>query len=442
MEEQKYQIRTNEKAIFEAFESSKVTALLGARRVGKTTLVEHYVTLHPDRTWAVFNMDRLGHRQRVINEELEVMIEEVTLKRIGGEEKIWVFIDEAQKCPELFDQIKLLYDKHKGTDRIKFILTGSAHLNLHQLTAETLAGRVELFYLREYSLLEIAQTQNRDVSIPVHNAIAMILEHNDPNKIEETFLELRPYQQLLSKALETHLLWGGLPEILEEQTDRYRLTYLENYLQTYLEKEIRELHSIGDLTLYQNLMRIIAEQTGSLRNDTKITQALGCSRNTLQKYRGYLSATLLYCEIYPYMNSSLKRLVKSPKAYLTNNGLVSYLTGVHDLVLLESTGLIRHRFENWFLNAIRTWTDTVAEYQMLHFWRTTTGAEVDFILRLGNTIIPFEVTYSSHRLNKKVRSLKTFMDDELKAPFGVYCYTGPFHYDTENNIYFLPPWMI
>ena len=88
-------------------------------------------------------MDVLGNRNRVSNEELELMIWQGARQKIGGPKKIWVFIDEAQKCPELFDQVKLIYDAHKGKNSVKFILTGSAHLNLHKLTAESLAGRVE-----------------------------------------------------------------------------------------------------------------------------------------------------------------------------------------------------------------------------------------------------------------------------------------------------------
>src|SRR3972149_559170 len=152
----KYIVRANESVLFESFERPLVTALLGPRRVGKTTLLEYYMQLDPARKWVYLNMDVLSQRTRVAAEELELMIETAALQKIGGQKKLWVFIDEAQKCPGLFDQVKIIYDTHKGRDHIKFILTGSAHLNLHQLTAESLAGRVELLHLREFNLKEMS----------------------------------------------------------------------------------------------------------------------------------------------------------------------------------------------------------------------------------------------------------------------------------------------
>ena len=160
-----YIFRENEKVFFESFEGNFVSALLGPRRVGKTTLVEHYIDLHPERTWVQFNMDERRQQQRIANGELLLMIEESALKKVGGEKKLWIVIDEAQKCPDLFDQIKLLYDKFKGQDKIKFIITGSAHLNLHKLVAETLAGRVDLLRLMEFNLRETARLFNKEMKL-------------------------------------------------------------------------------------------------------------------------------------------------------------------------------------------------------------------------------------------------------------------------------------
>lgn len=220
------------------------------------------------------------------------------------------------------------------------------------------------------------------------------------------------------------------------------MKYLGDYLQTYLEKDIRAIDSIGDLNMYQNLMKICAEVTGSVRDDKKIIDALHCSRITLSKYRDYLLATLQYTELFPYVKSSIKRLVKSPKGYLINNGLISYLTGIHDLAILKSTALIGHRFENWFLNEIQAWLDTQSENHQIYFWRTAGGAEVDFVVTLGRRVIPFEITYASQIETKKLNNLKGFMSDTPDAPIGVFCYTGPLLFNQEDRILFLPAWMI
>lgn len=428
--------------MFESFNRPFVSALLGPRRVGKTTLCEFFHSLHPDIVWVSLNMDVLSQRNRVVNEELELMIEQSALQRIGGGKKIWVFIDEAQKCPELFDQVKLIYDAHKSKDHIKFILTGSAHLNLHKLSSESLAGRVELLHLREFTLKEMTILQHEQLTLPQDNAFELIFNSKEPEKLQQVFLQLRPFQQLFQKSLEEYLVWGGLPEVLEENATTYRMRYLGDYLQTYMEKDIRAIETIGDLQLYQNLMKICAEHTGSLRDDKKVIDALHCSRNTFIKYRSYLSATLLYRELYPYMGSSIKRLVKSPKGYITNNGLVSYLTGIHDLQILKTAGIIGHRFENWFLNEVQTWLDSSFEHSQVSFWRTAADAEVDFIISFANQIVPFEVTYSSYVSSKKIRNLKGFMASNPEAQIGILCYTGEFSFDEENRIIYLPAWML
>ena len=438
----KYIVRANESFLFESFERPFISALLGPRRVGKTTLFEYYMSLHPERKWVRLNMDLLSQRNQVVAQELEPMIEQTALQKIGGPQKLWVFIDEAQKCPQLFDQIKFIYDAHKGRDHIKFLLTGSAHLNLHKLTAESLAGRVELLNLREFNHREMTHLLHQSISLPPTNIFDLIFNAPDMLTLKNSADHIRPFQNILEATLQEHLIWGGLPEVIEASSETLRLKYLGDYLQTYLEKDIRAIDSISDLHLYQNLMKICAEVTGSVRDDKKIIDALHCSRNTLSKYRDYLLATLQYTELFPYIKSSIKRLVKSPKGYLINNGLVSYLTGIHDLALLKKTGLIGHRLENWFLNEIQSWLDTQTANRQIYFWRTAAGAEVDLVVSLGRRIFPFEITYATQIEPKKFNNLKGFMAAEPETSLGVFCYMGPLSFDQENRILFLPAWMI
>lgn len=437
-----YIVRENEKDFFTSFEGTFVSALLGPRRVGKTTLVEHYIDAHPERKWVQFNMDERKQRQRIANEELLLMIEESSLQRVGGQEKLWIVIDEAQKCPELFDQVKILYDEFKDKNKIKFILTGSAHLNLHKLAAETLAGRVDLLRLREFNLREIARLLNQELVLVSDSAFQSIFNSQNIDSLQERYSSLRPFQKILSEALEQQLVWGGLPEVLQIESEKGRLRYLSNYLQTYLEKDIREIPSINDLNLYENLMKIMAEQTGSVREDQRVINALQCSRNTMQKYQGYLIATWQYVEIEPYIVNTLKRLVKSPKGFLRNNGLISYFTGIKDLSILNQTGLVGHRFENWFLNELSSFMDSIGDYYKICFWRTHSGQEVDFIVQIGEKIVPFEVTYSLQTIPKKIRNLKAFLKDNPNSNFAVYLYRGPMKFDHEDNILFLPAWMV
>lgn len=252
-----YVFRENEKDFFSSFEGMFVSALPGPKGVGKTTLVEHYMAIYPERKWVKFNMDERKQRQRIANDELLLMIEESSLQKVWSGEKLWVVIEEAQKCPDIFDQIKLLYDKFKDADKIKFILTGSAHLNLYNLVAETLAGRVDLLRLREFNLRETARLLNKELNSLHDNAFSLIFNSHNIDLFQELNSHLRPFQKVLMSALELQLVWGGLPELLQIESEKERFKYLSNYLQTYLEKDIREISAINDLALYENIMKIM-----------------------------------------------------------------------------------------------------------------------------------------------------------------------------------------
>lgn len=438
----KYTPRVNQDIIYKSLESSFVTAILGARRVGKSTLVEFYANQHDDRRWIFLNMDKRSERQMINDEHLNELIEQRAERKIGQKEKLWIIIDEAQKCPAVFDQVKVIYDEFKDKDAIKFILTGSGFLSLHQLSAETLAGRIQLHRLHEFSLRETVQLHRSDLQLPEVNVLDALLVEKPIEKLTSIQQLLNPFKLAIDSALTEELIWGGLPEVLKNPSVDERINYLSDYLQTYLEKDIRALDHISDLSLYQHMMEIIAQQTGSIRNDKKILESLGCSSRTLNKYRGYLLATLMYYELFPYIKSSLGRLVKTPKGYLNNNGLISYLTNCYEPKLLNTSGLIGHRFENWLLKELKIWLSRNPKKSELYFWRLHGGVEVDFIVDKGKLVLPFEITYGKKADSKKVKHLKMFLEKSKVTPFGVYVYNGTFHYDSTSKIIFLPAWML
>lgn len=436
----KYTKRIHEKRIFKAFASPMITAILGPRRVGKSTLIDHYISQQAGITAVRFNMDSMVEREQIKAGQLEVMILSSIRRHFEPNQRVWVTIDEAQKCPEIFEQIKILYDRYKDKDAIKFIITGSALLELHRLSAESLAGRINLYYLSAFSLAEAVNLMS-DVGInqSVFDLIDRGVEATEKDWREYIYA-LTPYSECLKQTLSELQLWGGLPEVLLLSDRNDRLDYLANYLQTYLEKDVRAIESITDLTLYRHLMDIVAEQTGSVRDDARILQALSCHRDTLNKYRGYLQATLMYQDVHPYINSTLKRLVKSPKGYLANNGLISFLLGIADIELLTKTGLIGHRLENWILNELDIWLNKNPGRHDIHYWRTTAGAEVDFVVHKPPYVFPFEITCSHLIESKKVRNLIRFREYEPKMQFGFYVYMGDFKFDAANKIIFIPAW--
>lgn len=433
--------RINQYEIYESFSSGFITAILGPRRVGKTSLVKAYVDKHPEYTWVLLNCDDFELRRKLSQQNvLQEIVVETAGQHITAEKKIWVVIDEVQKCPECFEQIKILYDTFKDKNAIKFILTGSALLELHRLSAETLAGRIALFYLAEFSLQESIALQQH-LPLPKQSIMEMLF-NNEADMLTQTITALSPLKPKLLDGLSEQLIWGGLPEVLQLDTPQQKTRYLSNYLQTYLEKDVRPITNITNLELYRHLLDVLAEQTGSVRDDTKLLESLHCARDTLKKYRAILSATLIYHELYPYITSSIKRIVKSPKGYLTNNGLITYLTGIDSIMLLEKTNTLGHRFENWLLKELQIVLARKSHRSTLHYWRLSNGKEIDFVVDYKPFILPIEVTYSTRIQPKKVATLTHFLSHEPKAPYAIYLYMGTYQWDPKHRIHYLPAWCV
>lgn len=432
--------RINSPVIIESLMSNFITAILGPRRVGKSTFIKWYIARNTDQKWVIFNMDVRSQRKKMADGGLHAEIEKQAFQKIGEDKKLWVAIDAAQKCPELFEQIKVIYDEFKDEDAIKFVLTGSTSLDLHNLSSESLAGRIELLNMREFTILETA-IFNHAIEIRDDSLLDALLDK--PENIFHIIEQMSPYQDILQEALEFQLVYGGLPEVIGLHSERERFRYLDQYIQSYLEKDVRKIAEITDLDLYQQLLEILSEHTGSLRDDKRVLESLGCARNTLKKYRGYLVATKVYHEIFPVMNDFLKRIIKSPKGYIRNNGIVSILTGLDDLVLLKKSGQIGHRLENWFLKELQVWLDREVKRHRIYFWHTIGGGmEVDFVVERKPQLIPFEVTYSTKVDSKKLRNLAVFMQKAKRAPTGFLIYNGDYLYKPDLNIHCIPAWAI
>lgn len=433
-----YSHRLLESVVFTAFEGPFITGLLGSRRVGKSTLISYFLERFPQSAVVELNMDKMAQRVEIQAGRLEDLILTTIKRPLQSNARVWVFVDEAQKCPELFEQVKVLYDEYKDQDVIKFILTGSARLELHRLSTESLAGRIQLFHLSAFGLSETLQLRwHLTIKESVFNLIESIA---DETAWQDYMLSLKPLRLDLIKSQQELIVWGGLPEVLSLQKTDMRLNYLSNYLQTYLERDVLSSAAISDLILYRQLMDIISEQTGAIRDDSRILQALSCHRDTLHKYRRYLEASLMYKEVYPYINSNLKRLVKSPKGYLINNGLIAYLQGIDKLDVLLKSGKIGAMTENWFLNELTIWLSQSSIRSEIYYWRTSSGMEVDFIVKKGRAVYPFEITYSTQIEKKKIRNLLAFKEYEPLVDYCYYIYNGDFAFDAKNRIVFIPMW--
>lgn len=430
--------RDFEDKYFSLMDKNFISVLLGPRRAGKSTFVEQYLKTKKSVEIIYLNFDELSIKEDILKYGLESLIEIQGTK--NDLEKI-IFIDEAQKEPKVFDQIKLIYDKQKySKKRYKFILTGSSSLNIQKNVSETLSGRVDIFKIYPFSVSEALKLKNKEIStdLKLHEIL-------NPGISFDNFIKLKKYLELpfeknqhLKKTIREIIEFGSLPEVLEIQDTERKHRYLRNYKDTYLEKDIKGSLNIGDLIGYSNLLTILGSQVGNLVVKNELAEKVGLTTNTVNKYLSTLENTYILSFLNPYIFSASKRLVKSSKVYMFDSGIISLLNGFINYEQLILTGLIGSRFENIVIYELRKKLEPYFVHVDFYFWKSSGGLEIDLIIDFKERIIPCEIKWTNNIEQIKTKALKEFLKDYKKALYGLVIYNGEFYIDKEEKIIYLP----
>ena len=427
--------------------NSYIQTLAGARRTGKTTLmfqcIEYLLQGQkvPRKNIFYFSFDDIELRSELKNNPhlLIEMIELFSGKLIVENSKsIYLFLDEVQKYPEYFDQIKLYYDTYRS--KLQFILSGSAALEIGYRTAETFAGRSQQNYLFPFSLKEICSNYFTDIELP---SLLNQLSNNkfQPKHLREVYSLLLPHNNKLISLLKKILISGLLPEPFLADDEQQAFEYLRQYRITYLERDIRSLAQVGNLEDFSRLLNLIILQIGNLLTKSRFASDVGIAQNTVTKYLSILEQTFVLEHIRTYSGRIRKRLVKSPKIFFFDVGFFSLLSGLRSLEILKVSGKLGAMFENLCYNEIRKTVSAAACPSNIYFWRTASGAEVDFVIETGDLLIPVEVKFSNSYGSSDLKNLIRFKNDyPKKVDKMIFIYNGPLKF--EGDIILVPIWFI
>jgi len=367
-----------------------VLVLTGPRQAGKTTLLRHlfggshpYVSLEPPDVRAAAASDPRGF--------LELHPPPVVF-------------DEVQYAPDLLPYIKELIDA-KRSARGQYLLTGSQNLLLMAQVSESLAGRAAI--LRLLPLTAREARGRGDIPLPWE------------------WGEGRPrHPGKRDRDLWTGFLRGGYPELAANPSRDIALWHA-SYLQTYLERDVRTLRQIGDLTLFQSFLRALAARSGQLLNLTDMARDLGVAVNTARSWLAVLEATFQIMMLRPYFANVGKRLVKTPKVYFTDVGTLCYLTGLRDPRHAAAGPMAGPIFETAVLMEIVKTYFHRGEEPKVYFWRTATGMEVDIVVDAGGKLVPIEAKLSATPRPGMAAGIRTFQRDLLeKAAPGYVVHPG------------------
>ncbi|HEU5281087.1 MAG TPA: ATP-binding protein [Gammaproteobacteria bacterium] len=354
--------------------------LNGARQTGKSTLVKslfeptnaHYLTFDNPNVLAAAKHDPLhfiqGQRGAVI-------------------------LDEVQKAPEIFPIIKMAIDQTRTPGR--FLLTGSTNILLLPRISESLAGRMEILNLYPLSQGEIHGQREH-----------FIEQAFDKNT---TFSSLK-YASIARDTLIHRMLSGGYPEPYH-RTESRRFAWFDAYITTLLQRDVRDLANIEGLTQLPHLLKLLATRIACLTNFSDLSRDIQLPQTTLKRYFTLLETTFLCFTVPAWSNNLGSRLVKSPKLYLNDTGLIASLLDAHQKRIETNGSMLGRLLENFIVAELlkqNSWSKYRTEFY--HF-RTPKGQEVDLILenRQGECV-GVEIKASSTLSQHDLTGLKTFAD--------------------------------
>lgn len=332
--------------------------ITGPRQSGKTTLLEHLFS----KTHTYVSMDDPALRLMATKEP----------KLFFMNYKPPLIIDEIQYAPELFSHIKIIIDKKRNLSG-QFLLTGSQVFPLMARVSESLAGRIAVFNLLSFSLGE-------RFALKMPQEIDMVKEF---------------------------ILRGGFPDIsLRKDADLE--VWFSSYLQTYLERDVRQLRQIGDLGDFQRFLQLLAAFNGQIANLSNLSRDLGVAVNTIKAWISILEASGQVILIKPFYMNKGKRIIKSPKIYFLDTGLLCYLSGIESVSQVFKGPLSGQLFETIVLGEIIRNFYSLGKLLRIFWWRTSNGEEVDFIVEDKGKLIPIEVKLTAKSDSRVIKALSSF----------------------------------
>lgn len=376
----------------------RVLLVTGPRQTGKTTLLK---SLKPENMGYVTLDDKILRKQA--QDDPKLFLEEHPAP---------LFIDEAQYAPDLFSYIKINADNSKAKGQ--YWITGSQQFNLMKNASESLAGRVGIVNLNSFTYSEIVKNENKDLFNPDKLKKAAKIEVNDLFEI---------------------IFKGGMPEFYDNPKIDRNL-YFQNYINTYIEKDVRELIEIGKLEEFKKFMVSIASRIGEQLNYSDISKDCGVSVPTIISWMSVLVSSGLVYLLEPYMSSQLKRMTHIPKIYFMDTGLAAYLAGwesARDLQLSSTSG---HYLENFVICEIIKSYNARGIKPNLSYYRDKEKHEIDLVFYKNNKLYPFEIKKTASPNSSMISSFK-YLENSKKeiATGGIIClYDNLMKMDEKNYI--------
>lgn len=354
--------------VIESLKLKKVILILGARQVGKTTLVKEIQKKLEDQRKVLYLNCDLDEEKASIN-ITSITLLSALLKNIDV-----LIIDEAQRLENAGLTLKILHDNFP---KVFIIATGSSSFELKNNLSDPLTGRYIDFTLYPLSLAEILASQN--VNPPLQKAQSDAL-------------------------LPTMMLFGCYPEVFNEGNPKTKQLFLEKITESYLFKDILYTERVRNPQAIKDLTKALSYQLSSEVNENELSNRLKIDRKTVVSYLDILEKAFVIVKVYPFSKNPRREIGKNYKVYFADLGVRNALIGdFNGLALRQDTGALWENF--LFIERLKTYANSNKKVPY-YFWRSYSGAEVDYIEQSGSKLKAFEFKYSGDRLSKGAHSFE------------------------------------
>jgi len=361
--------RTITKELLTQLREYPVVTVIGPRQAGKTTLVRNVL---PDYSYV--SLEDPENRQ-LANDDPKAF-----LKRFSGK----TIFDEVQRTPHLLSYLQGIVDE-EGTNG-RFVLTGSHQLELRAAITQSLAGRTGILHLLPLSIGEL------------HDA------------------------KISFDDFESYIVQGFLPRIYD-QHQRPRTAYA-NYYQTYVEKDVRQLIQLKDVSLFEKFIKLLAGRVGQIINYQSLSNDVGVGAPTIKQWLSILEASFIIFKLPPYYKNFGKRVIKSPKYYFTEIGLLAYLLGIEKNTQVSRDPLVGNIFENLAVIEVLKSRYNQGRNAELYYFRDSNGNEIDLLCKTGDGLVGVEIKSASTWNNSFSKSLTNFSESNEKLAGRIVVYSG------------------
>jgi len=361
--------RTITKELLTQLREYPVVTVIGPRQAGKTTLVRNVL---PDYSYV--SLEDPDNRQ-LANDDPKAF-----LKRFSGK----TIFDEVQRTPHLLSYLQGIVDE-EGTNG-RFVLTGSHQLELRAAITQSLAGRTGILHLLPLSIGEL------------HDA------------------------KISFDDFESYIVQGFLPRVYD-QHQRPRTAYA-NYYQTYVEKDVRQLIQLKDVSLFEKFIKLLAGRVGQIINYQSLSNDVGVGAPTIKQWLSILEASFIIFKLPPYYKNFGKRVIKSPKYYFTEIGLLAYLLGIEKNTQVSRDPLVGNIFENLAVIEVLKSRYNQGRNAELYYFRDSNGNEIDLLCKTGDGLVGVEIKSASTWNSSFSKSLTNFSESNEKLAGRIVVYSG------------------